>query len=39
LEQRAAIDDKVAEINGWLQEFETERAERATARANWWYPA
>jgi hypothetical protein len=39
LEQRAAIDDKVAEINGWLQEFETERAECAPAPVKWWYPA
>ncbi len=40
LEQRAAIDDKVAEINDCLREIvEAERPERAPAPAKWWYPA
>jgi uncharacterized coiled-coil DUF342 family protein len=34
LEQRAAIDERVAKINEQLQEFENDRAP-----AKWWYPA
>ncbi len=39
VEQRAQINDKIAEIDEWLREIEAERAEHASAPAEWWYPA